>query len=124
MTIKQAIAIFGRPQKVTDVDTGQKVFVAWNIGVLTGPSDLLTLDADTYKKYYQCDLSELVPMDDQETPQQFSQSGGLHLVFCREGKPYSNSNGELKAAGIDGVDIRGEGGFQVIEPSLLSLIHI
>ncbi len=118
MSLKKAMAIFGRPQRVLDVDTGQMVYVAWNIGILTGPSNVLTLDADTYKKYYQCDLSELIPMEDQETPQQFSQSGGLHLVFDRENKPYTNANGELKAAGIDGVDIRGDGGFQVVEPSL------
>ena len=118
MSLKKALAIFGRPQKVVDVDTGQKVYVAWNIGILTGPSNVLTQDADTYKNHYHCELSDLIPIEDQETPQQLSQSGGLHLVFDREGKPYTNANDELKAAGIEGVDIRGEGGFQVIEPSL------
>lgn len=118
MSVQKAVKLWGKVYKAVDVDTGQRVNIVWNIGVLTGPSDLLTLDADTYKEHYQCDLSELIPIDDQETPQQFTHGGGLHLVFCREGKPYSNSNGELKAAGIDGVDIRGGGGFQVVEPSL------
>lgn len=118
MSYKKAVALWGNPHEVVDVDTGQKVNIVWNMGVLTGPSGLLTLDADTYKSHYRCDLSDLIPLDDQETPQQFTHSGGLHMVFDREGKPYSNANGELKAAGIEGVDIRGDGGFQVIEPSL------
>ena len=118
MSHKLAVFTWGQPHDAVDVDTGQKVNIVWNIGVLTGPSGLLTLDADTYKGHYQCDLSDLIPLDDQETPQQLTHSGGLHFVFDREGKRYSNANGELKAAGIEGVDIRGESGFQVIEPSI------
>lgn len=118
MSQRKAVALWGKPHEAIDVDTGQKVKIVWNMGVLTGPSGLLTLDADTYKEHYQCDLVDLIPLDDQETPQQFTHSGGLHLVFNREGKPYSNANGELKAAGIDGVDIRGDGGFQVTDPSV------
>ncbi len=118
MSYKQAVSIWGRAHQALDVDTGQRVNIVWNMGILTGPSNVLTLDADTYKGTYQCDLSDLIPLDDQETSQQLTHSGGLHLMFDREGKPYTNANGELKAAGIDGVDIRGEGGFQVVEPSL------
>jgi hypothetical protein len=118
MSHKKAVALWGNLHRAVDVDTGQKVNIVWNIGVLTGPSNLLTLDADTYKGHYQCDLSDLIPLDDQETPQQFTHSGGLHFVFDREGKPYSNANGELRSAGIEGVDIRGGGGFQVTEPSI------
>lgn len=118
MSHKLAVFTWGQPHEAVDVDTGEKVNIVWNIGVLTGPSGLLTLDADTYKGHYQCDLSDLIPLDDQETPQQLTHSGGLHFVFDREGKHYSNANGELKAAGIEGVDIRGESGFQVIEPSI------
>ena len=118
MSVKKARSIWGGPVKALDVDTGQTVKVVWNMGVLTGPSGLLTLDADTYKSHYQCDLADLIPLDDQETPQQFTHSGGLHFVFDREGKPYTNANGELIAAGVEGVDIRGVGGFQVIEPSI------
>jgi hypothetical protein len=116
-TINQVHDIWGRFHTATDVDTGKRVQVVWNIGTLTGPSNLLTLDADTYKAYYQCDLSDLVDLDDQETPTAVTHSGGAHLVFDRQGKPYTNANGELKAAGIDGVDVRGVGGFQVLAPS-------
>ena len=118
MSRKMAVNIWGKTYQALDVDTGQKVNVVWNTGILTGPSNVLTLDADTYKDTYQCDLSDLIPPDDQETPQQLTHSGGLHLMFAREGKPYTNANGELVKAGINGVDIRGDGGFQVIEPSL------
>jgi len=118
VTADQAHDTWGRFHTATDVDTGKRVKIVWNIGTLTGPSNLLTLDADTYKQHYQCDLSDLVDLDDQETPQALTHSGGMHLVFDRQGKPYTNANGELRNAGIDGVDIRGEGGFQVLAPSV------
>ena len=117
VTIDQVHDIWGRFHTATDVDTGRRVQVVWNIGTLTGPSNLLTLDADTYKAHYQCDLSDLVDLDDQETPTAVTHGGGAHLVFARQGKPYTNANGELKAAGVDGVDVRGVGGFQVLAPS-------
>ena len=117
VTIDQVHDVWGRFYTATDVDTGKRVQVVWNIGTLTGPSNLLTLDADTYKAYYRCDLSDLVDLDDQETPTAVTHSGGAHLVFDRQGKPFTNANGELKAAGIDGVDVRGVGGFQVLAPS-------
>ena len=118
LSLKQAIHHWSRVQKVTDVDTGEKVEVVWNMGILPGPSNVLTFDADTYKETYACDLEDVFSPDELDTPQQQSHSGGLHIMFDREGKPYTNANGELKQAGIEGVDIRGDGGFQVIAPSL------
>lgn len=118
VTADQVQDTWGRFHSATDVDTGKRVQIVWNIGTLTGPSDLLTLDADTYKKHYQCDLSDLIDLNDQETPQAITHLGGDHFIYDRQGKPYTNANGELKAAGIEGVDIRGEGGFQVLAPSV------
>lgn len=118
VTADKVIDTWGRFYTATDVDTGKRVKIVWNIGALTGPSNLLTLDADTYKEFYHCDLSDLVDIDDQETPQALTHSGGTHLLFDRQDKPYTNANGELRAADIDGVDIRGEGGFQVLAPSV------
>lgn len=118
VTLDKIHDVWGRFHSALDVRTGKRVKIVWNIGKLTGPSNSLVFDEDGYKEHYQCDLSDLMTLDEQETPTQDTHSGGVHLVFDREDKPYTNANGELPKSGIFGVDIRGEQGFEVLAPSI------
>lgn len=103
---------FSEPWRTVDVDTGQIQYLMPNLAVDTGKSNLLVFDCDHYKQ--NCgDLSDMLTMDDQETETTSTPSGGEHLTYDRQGKPYGNSTTGLPA----GFDIRGVGGYYVVVPS-------
>ncbi len=118
LSLKQAMALWSKLSNATDVDTGAQVAIVPNVGALTGPSNWLVLDKDTYKEFYACDLEDAFLPDELDTAEQQSQSGGAHIVFDREDKPYTNANSEVKKQGYEGIDIRGVGGFVVLAPSV------
>ena len=82
-----------------------------NIGLPTGePSNLIVLDADGaqgYKTVLKADL----PM----TPTCRTGSGGVHLFFKRNGHSIRN---KVKLKSLPGCDIRGDGGYVIVAPSL------
>ena len=84
-----------------------------NIGIAVGRSGLVTLDLDAYKDTY--DGGDLLTLADKDTITQISGGGGEHLIYAMPpGKAYGNDTGTLPT----GVDIRGIGGMQVVEPSI------
>lgn len=97
-----------------DVETGEILRNVPNIGIDCGKSGLLTLDEDSYKEAYGGDLSDFLPLCEQETVTSITQGGGEHLIYNRLEKPYGNSTRGLPA----GIDIRGVGGYIVAAPSL------
>ena len=82
-----------------------------NIGCDMGKSGLLALDADLYKEAFAADLSQF----DQRTLTNLTGRGGQHLIYRQpEGAHYGNETGDLP----EGIDIRGEGGYIILPPSL------
>ncbi len=82
-----------------------------NIGIDAGKSDLLVLDADSYKDTFAGDALQL----DDGTVTSLTGGGGSHLWYRQPaGKAYGNATGELPK----GIDIRGHGGYIVAPPSL------
>lgn len=95
----------------------QQIGVWWrrwpnaNIGIDCGKSGILVLDHDTYKDTYAGDKLEL----DEETVTVLTGGGGAHLWYrMPEGKKYRCSKGSLPA----GIDVKGDGGYVVVPPSL------
>lgn len=84
-----------------------------NIGIDTGKSGLLVLDADAYKDAYAG--ASLLSETDEQTPTVLTGGGGQHLYYrLPPGKAWGNATGTLPA----GIDIRGAGGFVVAPGSL------
>lgn len=104
---------WGRDWQTTDPESGRRLFYSPNIGIDCGKSDLLVLDADTYKDVAG-DLCELLTRSEQETVTAITGNGGEHLIYARQGKPYGNATRGLPP----GIDIRGAGGYIVAAPSL------
>lgn len=84
-----------------------------NIGLHCGGSGLLAIDLDAYKDNYAgCDL--LTP-EDEETVTNLTGGGGVHLLYTMPaGAKYGNEKGSLPP----GVDVRGQGGYIVLPPSV------
>lgn len=90
-----------------------------NIGLGCGPSGLVALDLDTKdgrtgpasweRLKHQCDV------DDSTAPISRTPSGGLHILFTANGDKIGNSAGKLG----NGIDVRGDGGYIVLPPSVL-----
>lgn len=80
-----------------------------NIGVNCGKSGLLVLDIDSYKDIYQGHDLEL----DEQTVTSLSGGGGTHLFYKQAG-----NLGNRRKGLPEGIDIRGEGGYVVVAPSL------
>ena len=90
-----------------------------NIGVACGLSDLVVVDLDV-KNEHQNGIETwrdivLEHNIDDDTAIQLTPSGGQHLVFQGNGNPIRNSSSKLGP----GVDIRGDGGYIVLAPSVL-----
>lgn len=84
-----------------------------NIGIDTGKTGLLVLDADAYKENFAG--ASLLSKTDEKTPTVLTGGGGQHLYYrMPEGKAWGNQTGALPP----GIDIRGHGGFVVAAPSL------
>jgi len=100
----------------TDPATIRGWFAKWptlNLGIAPGKSDLLMLDADTYKRDYAG--ADLLTQADQRTATAISGSGGQHLYYkMPAGATYGNATGDLPT----GIDIRGHGGMVVVYPSI------
>jgi len=80
---------------------------AVGIGCHCGPSGLLVVDADTYKKGGH-DGTEY------ETPTVITPQGGRHWYFeMPDGERFGNSRGKLPKH----IDIRGFGGYAILPPS-------
>lgn len=85
-----------------------------NICFPPGINGFVTFDLDSYKDIYGDD-GDLFTQADKDTVTQISGGGGEHLVFQMPvGKAYTNANNTLPP----GIDIRGFGGQQLVEPSL------
>jgi hypothetical protein len=87
-----------------------------NIGIATGAvSGLVVLDNDSYKggdeslSALECTYQPLP-----ETVQQLTGGGGVHYCFAHPGTPVKNGVETLGA----GLDIKGDGGYIVVPPSL------
>jgi len=80
-----------------------------NIGINCGKSGLLVLDIDSYKDIYQGHDLEI----DEQTVTSLSGGGGTHLFYKQSG-----NLGNRRKGLPDGIDVRGEGGYVVVAPSL------
>ncbi|HHW63601.1 MAG TPA: bifunctional DNA primase/polymerase, partial [Rhodocyclaceae bacterium] len=105
-----------REESTTDEASIRQWWGKWpeaNIGIDTGKSGLLVLDADQYKDGYAGD--SLLSERDEQTPTVLTGGGGQHLWYrLPSDKQWGNSTGTLPA----GIDIRGAGGFVVAPGSL------
>jgi hypothetical protein len=86
---------------------------ACNVGIVCGKiSGIVGIDCDSFSAYMWV-RRNLMGYHDQ-TP--IASSGaGHHVFFAYPGKPVANSVGTL---GVDGLDIRGDGGYLVAAPSI------
>lgn len=103
-------------ESTVDLDQIVRWWRVWptaNIGIDCGKSNLLVFDADTYKDVYD-GSTDVIGEYDEETVTVLTGGGGTHLFYNREGKPYGNSTRGLPP----GIDIRGQGGYVVVAPSL------
>ena len=81
-----------------------------NIGINCGASGLLVVDLDTYKDIYDGDDLEL----NEETVTGLSGGGGSHLFYkLGSTDQFGSSNKNMPA----GVDIKGHGGYVIVQPS-------
>lgn len=111
-----AAGVYGFEMATTDVE---QIKTWWrsrpnaNIGWLPGRSGHIAVDADTYKDTYQGD--QALSRADQETVTSITGGGGNHLIYRKPaGATYSNRTGDLP----DGLDVRADGGYIVLAPSL------
>lgn len=85
-----------------------------NIGVDCGKSGILVLDLDSYKETFDDDL-DLLPLAERKTVTQISGGGGEHLFYAMPPDVHlGNAKGKLPA----GFDVRGDGGYIIVAPSL------
>jgi len=107
-----------------DATTDERTIRAWwarwrdaGIGIPTGKaSGLLTVDIDP-RHGGDCSLTELIEAHGQlpETMEVRTGGGGHHIIFAYpQGAEIRNSAGKLG----EGIDVRGEGGYNVAPPSL------
>ncbi|MEX1019880.1 MAG: bifunctional DNA primase/polymerase [Litorilinea sp.] len=111
--VAQVARWWGHDWHTANVETGRRYAYRPNIGIDCGKSDLLVLDADSYKDAFG-DLHDLLSFEEQATVTAITGNGGEHLIYARDGKPYGNSTRGLPA----GIDIRGAGGYILGAPSL------
>ncbi|NOS99421.1 MAG: DUF3987 domain-containing protein [Phycisphaerales bacterium] len=105
----------------TDPTTIQKWFAQWpkmNIGVATGHgSDVIVIDVDSYRggdEALEALVAELGPLPD--TPESLTGGGGRQLFHRRPvGVEIHNASDKEGHAGFD---VRGEGGYVVVPPSV------
>lgn len=105
-----------------DATTDAAQILAWwkkhpnaNIGCVPGRAGYAVLDADAYKDAYAG--ADMLTDAEQETPTALSGGGGAHLWYRKHvGATYSNAPGTLPA----GVDVRADGGYVVLPPSMHS----
>lgn len=84
-----------------------------NIGISCGPSGLIILDLDEYKRAYAGD--GLLGDADLDTVTVITGGGGRHVWYrAPAGERLGNRTGNLPA----GIDVRGHGGYVVAAPSL------
>jgi hypothetical protein len=114
---KHPRTLHGLKDASTDAATIRNWWATWpraNVGVATGPSGLVVLDVDPDKGGDES-LGGLVAAHEQlpTTVVAVTGGGGGHYFFRNPGG-VRNSAGNLG----DGLDIRGEGGYVVVPPSL------
>lgn len=102
-----------------DADTIRKWWSRWpnaNIGVATGAvSNLVVLDVDAGHNGETTLANLLVTYGDlPPTPRTDTGGGGHHYIFSHPGQPLHNSAGKVG----EGLDIRGDGGYIVVPPSV------
>ena len=108
-----------------DATTNEGVVKLWwtqtpraNIGIACGASGLAVIDVDVKDGAPGMeswrDLLEEHGQALGETVVNETPSGGLHMLYRQNGTPIRNSAGKLAA----GIDVRGEGGYIVVPPSI------
>lgn len=133
MTILQIVLNYAKTFSVIPVGKDKKPFIKWepfqkekatekqvkewwskfpnaNVGIITGQlSNIMVIDTDTSEATKK--IQDLLP-EGFETPIQKTPSGGMHFFFQYE-------SGYLNRARIaKGTDLRTEGGFIVVDPSI------
>lgn len=113
---KEPFSGIGVYQATTDTDQIRQWWTRWpdaNIGLHCGPAGVLALDLDTYKAQYAG--TELLTQEERQTTTSLTGNGGEHLLYqMPTGERFGNGGGKLPA----GVDIRGDGGYLVLPPSV------
>lgn len=106
----------------TDVDQIRKWWSETpyaNVGISCGPSGLYVVDVDTKKGKRGAEglklITERIGADRMETLCAITASGGKHLYFATNATHVGKC--ATDAAGIDGIDVRAEGGYVVAPPS-------
>jgi hypothetical protein len=113
---KEPFAGIGAYNATTDTDQIMDWWTHWpqaNVGMHCGGSGLLAIDLDTYKDSFGGD--GFLSATDQETVTSLTGSGGTHLIYAMPAnRKFTNATGNLP----DGIDVRGQGGYIVLPPSI------
>lgn len=103
----------GLSDATTDATLIERWWATWpdaNIGVHPGPSGFVVLDLDSYKANF---VGVELTFAEKQTVTSITGSGGEHLFFSALGAHFGSKN-RL----VDGVDIKGWGGYVVLPPSM------